>query len=301
MNPTRLSCFRCLVEEGSVTQAARRLCVTQPAVSQQLRQLTEELGCELYHRRGRKIELTAAGEFVYGKAKGILSELDGLRQELRSRGDRVVGRVRIGSGQVAAKTVVGDTIQDLSEHCREVSFALFETSSSRLPELILRSRIDLGIGIPPQDRKGIRFQQLLTGRLLLICSCQSPLSSRQIISRRELRKLSLIRHSKENTARAIAFDLYGEADSEASFRLEAMNAETIISYVRRNMGAALATSHTIDWLRPDGIATVELEETVQIPWGVMSDASRPMSKAANVFVDRLTAQFPPQDVRVAGA
>ncbi|MBT3380566.1 MAG: LysR family transcriptional regulator [Lentisphaerae bacterium] len=291
MTTTQLSCFKCLVEEGSVTKAAQRLCVTQPAVSQQLRLLTESLGCRLYHRRGQRIELTADGEFVYGKAKGILSELEGLPQELRSRGRRVIGKVRIGSGQVAAKTVVGDTIHDMSERYRDVSFSLFETNSSKLPELLLKSQIDLGVGILPHSRDGIRFEQLLKGRLLLICSQKSPLSSREIISRRELRKLNLIRHSKETTARAIAFELYGEGGSEANFRLEAMNAETIIAYVRRNMGEALATSHTIDWLKPHGIATVELEDTVQIPWGVMSDASRPMSKAAKAFVDRLTAQF----------
>jgi LysR family nitrogen assimilation transcriptional regulator len=291
MNTTQLSCFRCLVEEGSVTQAARRLCVTQPAVSQQLRLLTEELGCELYHRHGRRIELTADGEFVYQKAKGILSELDGLPQELRSRGRKVIGNVRIGCGQVAAKTVVGDTIHAMVEPYREVSFSLFETSSSRLPELLLKSQIDLGIGIPPDNRNGLRFQQLLTGRLLLICAQGNPLSSKPVISRRDLCKLSLIRHSQENTVRAVAFELYGEGDAETTFRLEAMNAETIIAYVRRNLGVALATSHTIDWLQPEGIATVELEETVQIPWGVMTDASRPSSKAARVFVERLAAQF----------
>lgn len=291
MTTIQLACFRCFVEEGSVTKAARRLCVTQPAVSQQIRLLAGDLGCELFHRRGHHVELTPDGEFVYEKAKSILSELESLPQELRSRGRQIIGTVRVGSGQIAAKTVVADAVHSMIEDYPDVSFSLFETNSSNLPELVLNSRIDLGVGILPQARKGIRSEKLLTGRLLLICSQQNPLSSRQSISRCELRKLNMIRHSKENSARVIAFDLYGENDAESHFRLEAMNVETILSYVQRDMGVALATNYSIEWLKPAGIATVEIEDDVEIAWGVMSDASRPVSKVANVFVEKLKEQF----------
>ena len=174
MTTTQLSCFRCLVEEGSVTRAARRLCVTQPAVSQQLRLLEEDLGCELYRQHGRHIELTPDGEYLYERAKRILSELDRLPDGVRSRGKQAIGRVRIGSGQVAAKTVIRDTIHDILQQYPDISFSLFETNSSSLPELIRKSRIDLGVGIVVTRHKGIHFEQLLTGRLLLICSEHNP-------------------------------------------------------------------------------------------------------------------------------
>ncbi|MCF7854995.1 MAG: LysR family transcriptional regulator [Candidatus Pacebacteria bacterium] len=288
---TQLACFRCLVEEKSVTEAAQRLCVTQPAVSQQLRLLTETLGCRLFHRRGREFQLTQEGQFVYEKAKGILFQLDGLEDELRSRGRDVVGKVRIGSGQVAAKTVVADAVHDMSVEYPDVSFSLCETNSVNLPELILSSRIDLGVGILAENRRGLRTERLLTGRLLLVCSRQSKLSSRKSMSRSELKALNLIRHSREDMARGIAYELYGEDEMGSKFQLEAMNTETIMSYVQRDLGVALASSYTIEWLRPSGIATVELAEETDIPWGVMSDASLPMAKAAKVFVNKLRQMF----------
>jgi len=58
------------------------------------------------------------------------------------------------------------------------------------------------------------------------------------------------------------------------------------------MGVALASSYTVEWLRPTGIAVVELDEETEIPWGVTSDASRPLTRAAKVLVDRLREQFP---------
>jgi DNA-binding transcriptional LysR family regulator len=291
MTIVQLACFRCFVEEKSVTKAARRLYVTQPAVSQQLHLLAENMGCELFHRRGSHIELTPEGEFVYEKAKRILTELDGLRDELESRGSKVVGKVRVGSGQVAAKTILGDVVHDMSREYPEVSFSLLETNSSNLPQLILRSRIELGMGILPERSKGLCLEKLLTGRLVLVCSQENGLSSRASISRSELRTLNLIRHGRENTARRIAYDLYGKDDDGHGFRLEAMNTETIMSYVQRNMGVALATSYILEWLGLTGLATVELEEETEIPWGIMSDAARPLSKAATVLIGKLRNRF----------
>ena len=295
MNLTQLACFKCFVEEKSMTKAAQRLHVTQPAVSHQVRLLAEGLECRLYHRRGNHIELTPDGEFVYEKAKGILWEVDGLRDELRSRSGRVCGRLRLGSGQVAAKTVLRDAVHGMMQDYPDMSFSLFETSSSSLSDLLLQSRIDLGVGILPQNNPSIRTQKLVTGRMLLVCSERNPLSARKSISRRDLRQLDLIRHSRENTARSIVAGLYGEEEVRGTFSLEAMNSETVLSYVQSDMGVALATSLIIEWLRPAGIATIEIEDGIEIPWGIMSDASRSMSKAATTFVDKLTELFPPQN------
>lgn len=292
MTLSQLSCFRAFVEERSVTEAARRLGVTQPAVSQQLQQLSEALGCDLYHRHGSKFTLTAEGWAAYERAKRILTELDLLEDDIRSRDGNVVGTVRIGSGQVAAKTVLSDTIQAMMTAHPRVSFSLVETHSSALPDLIRHSRVDLGIGILPRADRGLRLQQLLSGRLLLICSSKHELSARRSISRHELKNLSLIRHSREHTTRIIAYELYGEDRVAGNFQLEVMNTETIIHYVQRDMGVALASSYAIAWLNPSDIATIEIEESADIPWGVISDAARPLSAAARVFVETLKQQFP---------
>lgn len=287
MTTTQLSCLKCVVEEGGVTKAALRLGVTQPAVSQQLQLLAAELGCQLFHRRGKHYELTSDGRFAYEKAKAILSEMEGLPDALRSRRGQVSGTVRIGSAQVAAKTVVGDAIHGMSRRYSDVKFSLLETGSRHLPELVLKSQIDLGVGIVATKPRGIRFEALFTGRMLLICSRKDKLSSRESISRRDLRELNLIRHSREDPARALGFDLYGEKEEDSSFRLEAMNTETIISYVKRNLGVALALSYVIDWLKPSGISTIELEDEVEVQWGIMSDPTRRLPKAAEVFIDTL--------------
>jgi DNA-binding transcriptional LysR family regulator len=72
MDDRRLRYFLTVVEEGSVTSAARRLHVAQPSLSQALRALESELGAELFHRVGRGLRLSAAGEALIGPARQAL-------------------------------------------------------------------------------------------------------------------------------------------------------------------------------------------------------------------------------------
>ena len=72
MDQRRLEYFLAVVEEGGVTRAAGRLHVAQPSLSQALKTLEAELGLELFHRVGRRLRLSAAGEAFVGPARQVL-------------------------------------------------------------------------------------------------------------------------------------------------------------------------------------------------------------------------------------
>ena len=71
LNYHHLQYFTAIVEEGGLAAAAKRLGVSHPTVSEQLRKLEEQLGLRLFERRGRRLELTENGRVVYGFAEQI--------------------------------------------------------------------------------------------------------------------------------------------------------------------------------------------------------------------------------------
>lgn len=73
--------FVAVVECNSFTEAAEQCYISQSAISQQIRTLEKELGVELLHRENRKFTLTSAGEYFYSQSKGILDEVEDIRQE----------------------------------------------------------------------------------------------------------------------------------------------------------------------------------------------------------------------------
>ena len=80
----------------SLTKAGDELFLTQSAVSQQVRRLEEELGVEVFHRTSRRVELTAAGRVILGRAQRVLAEVDGLHSELEELTGLLSGQLRIG-------------------------------------------------------------------------------------------------------------------------------------------------------------------------------------------------------------
>jgi DNA-binding transcriptional LysR family regulator len=285
MNTTQLTYFKYVVDEMSVTKAAQKLFVSQSAVSQQISLLATELECQLFYRRGRSLELTPDGEFLYQKAKNIITQMEGLGDELKSRGANVVGTVKIGSGPVMSKKLLPDLVSNMLRTYPDISFSLFEIHSKYLVKSIAESQIDLGVGQIDEDDVRIHSEKLMTGRYVLICSSQSKWSSLQAVSLRDLPKNKLIRRVKE--VEGDYFNKILTSAPDMNFQLEAMNTETIVPYVQLDMGIALAPDYIIDLMAPEGITQIELNEEISISWGVMWDRFRPLSKAAQVFIDML--------------
>ena len=286
MNIIQLKYFKYVVDEMSVTKAARRLFVTQSAVSQQLRLLEEGLECKLFYRKGARIQITQDGEFLYQKAKSIISQFEGLPNELKARGDNVVGKIRIGSGPVVSKKFLPDVVSAMLTDYPEVSFSLFECYSRNLHKGISESRIDLGLGQIMAHDEGIVAEKLFSGRQVLICSAQSECHSLKSVSLRDLSKFNLIRRVEE-----VENDYFAKGIQDSTFnrnlQLQAMNTETIIPYVQRGMGVTLAADYIINLLKPKGISVISLEENIPVSWGIMRDKFRPVSKAEQIFIDNL--------------
>src|ERR1700729_2734510 len=115
MDERRLSYFLAVVDEGSVTRAARRLHVAQPSLSQAVRALESELGAELFHRVGRGLRLSVAGEALVGPARQVLRAIDEARDAITGIVDLSTGRLELA----ALATLAVDPMADLIGRFRD--------------------------------------------------------------------------------------------------------------------------------------------------------------------------------------
>ena len=97
MNLDRLTTFLAAAEDLNFTQAARRLHLSQPAVSQQIKELEEDLGVILFERRGRGLLLTPAGDRLRALAQPVLREVRQVRAEMGAFRDQPQGVLRVGA------------------------------------------------------------------------------------------------------------------------------------------------------------------------------------------------------------
>ena len=135
----------------SISQAARRLYVSQSAISQQIGKLEKELGCTLFARSTYGLELTPEGERFCSKARPVIDAWQRLCREMQGEGPGVTKRLRIGLGsRVWSNSLFGDIVGFFDRHPEiEVSFL---TEAGNDPLLALRRRqVDLVLDRLPTE------------------------------------------------------------------------------------------------------------------------------------------------------
>lgn len=147
-----LSNFIAVVECGTITAAARKIRIAQPALSSQLRLLEEEYGVPLLRRSTRTLELTEAGQVLYRRAKSICRLEAEVRQELRSGAPSGAGALRMGVS-LSLPQEAADQLLDLFCQRTPAVVQLHSGSSAEIGEMLRRELVDVGMvrltGAPP--------------------------------------------------------------------------------------------------------------------------------------------------------
>jgi LysR family transcriptional regulator, low CO2-responsive transcriptional regulator len=151
---TQLRAFIAVVEGGSVTAAADELVVTQPSVSSALAALARELGCELFERSGRGIQLTDAGRAFAPYAIDVLGLLSRGRDAAREAEAEAGRRVRIAAVTTAAESFVPPLMRAFSDGHPDTELTLVVGNHETVLEQVLGHAVDVAItGRPPADER----------------------------------------------------------------------------------------------------------------------------------------------------
>lgn len=145
MDLKQLEYFAAIVEEGSITGAARRLHMAQPPLSHMLKGLEEELGTTLLGRGARRVTLTQSGEALYRRAKQMLSLGQAARRELEDLSLGVRGTLSIGTVSSSGAALLERRMLDYHEKYPQVSFEIHEGNTFALIELLDAGEIEIGI------------------------------------------------------------------------------------------------------------------------------------------------------------
>lgn len=183
--------FIAVVQEGSISAAAKFLHLSQPTLSRQLRELEEELGVVLFDRGNRYITLTEKGAFFLQQAREIITLVDKTSSNLQT--DAISGDVYIGCGESEAVKMITDVYTDILETHSDVRLHLFSGNSEQLGEKMDRGLLDFSFVIGRIDQSKHDFIKLAKqDQWGVLMRKDNPLSSKKSIRKEELSSLPLI-------------------------------------------------------------------------------------------------------------
>ena len=138
----QLTTFVAVAGEGSITRAAERVHLSQPAVSAHIKALEDVVGTALFERTSRGMTLTSAGETLLVKAEQTLRAHRDLMAEALRLSGRIGGKVRLGAGSNTRAKAIGLLVGALSKRCPDVDVELVHDSSAHLVEGIRNGTLD---------------------------------------------------------------------------------------------------------------------------------------------------------------
>lgn len=189
-------------ELESVTKAAERLRIAQPALSRHMRSLERDLGVRLFSREGRGIVLTNAGQVFRDRVRTILRELDRTRLEVKALSRSPGGRIDFGMPYSLSQALTRSLVQRVQQELPGVAVRIIDGWTGFIIEWLLRGKLDLGIIYDHTLRSDVlRTEPLAAEEHFLVFAPGNRLAKRDSIALGEVAGLPLVLPSKEHGLR----------------------------------------------------------------------------------------------------
>jgi DNA-binding transcriptional LysR family regulator len=253
LNLSEMQVFTVAAETGNFSEAARRLHLSQPAVSQQIRSLENYLDVELFLRSGRGVALTDAGEVLLPLARELLDLSRRIEETMRSLEGQVVGHLVIGCTTTAGKYMLPLVAAAFSQHHPNVQVTIEMCSCASIVNPLLAREVHLGISSTKIVHRDMECQPFFTDYVVLVVPADHPFASRSSVSPVELLDQPFIlREEGSSTCRIVQGGLSGQGLSLDQLQVAMVvgNAEAIEIAVEHGLGVAfisrLAARHGLE-------------------------------------------------------
>jgi DNA-binding transcriptional LysR family regulator len=283
--------LRSLVEvarRGAITDAARALGLTQPALTRRIQLLEAEFGTPLLSRSQKGVRLTELGRLVEAESRGLLERYDHLKQEVGAHLRLERGSVRIGGGATAVSFLLPPLIRDFRrKHC-DVVFQLKEAGSHEVAHDVLREQLELGIVTLPVGMEDLEVIPLRRDSIVLVAARDHPFARRGRVPAAALNGVRLIGFERDSAIRRLVDGALEEAGIQVEVVMELRSIQSILRMVALRLGVAFVSRLGVD-AAGRGVGIVPVKGlSIRRSLGVVTKRRRPLSVAAEAFLAHLT-------------
>jgi len=185
MELRQLRYFMAVAEEGNISRAAKKIYLTQPALSRQIKALEDEIGQCLLERQAHSIRLTLAGETLLREARELLQHADVLLERVRAEGRNL--RVRVGYAPSLAAGILSAAVESFSQTHPTTRVELLDLSTAEMLAGLEDDKLDVVLTVGPErGARGLKWTPLVRVPFRLAVNRDHPLARRQRVTPAEV-------------------------------------------------------------------------------------------------------------------
>lgn len=276
-----LKAFLTVAEQGSVSEAAELLHLTQPAVSKRLASLEQQLGTQLFDRIGRKLQLTDAGRALLPRARHILNAINEAERELRALSSEVSGSLRIATSHHVGLHHLPPVLKEFSTLYPNVALDIDFVDSEQAYEALMAGEYELAIvTLALKEYPSLEAHIIWPDPCVVVAAPDHPLARKASLQLADLAEYpAILPDLNTYTGRLIKreFDAQG-------LKLSAKLATNFLETIKMMAGVGLGWSVLPRTLVDDSLAVLPLKKLhIVRNLGVIHHRARTLSNAASAL------------------
>lgn len=234
----QLRCFLAVVEEGGFNRATGRLHISQPALSYQIKQLEQELGATLFHRRPGGVSTSEAGRVLAHHARDVLAAVRQARNAVEELAEGVVGEVRIGTANSVGIYFLPRILWTMREKYPVARPTVLYRHSNEILQLLGSNHLDVALVANPRPDKRLKQEIIIEENISLVCGRTHPLFGEKSLVPGELEKLQFISLSTKSPTGQTIREFLSRLEVDVEPVISTDNVETVKKMVEVGLGVA---------------------------------------------------------------
>lgn len=289
-----------VVDSGlNITAAAERLFASQPGISRQIKQLEQELGVQLFTRRGKALAaITPSGEEIVERSRRILREVENIRSLAGEVSSEQSGTLSIATTHTQARYVLPDVIKAFRERYPDVNLELHQGTSEQIAELVEENRVDIAIATGSRELfPGLTLMPCFRWRRIALVPKQHDLAATEgSIDLDTLARFPLVTYVFAASGQSSFKTAFIEQSLEPDVVFTARDADVIKTYVRVGLGVGVIAPMAFECDDASDLVAINLGDsfpTLTTWLGIRRDTviKKYMAEFATLFAPHLNARL----------
>ena len=252
MDLLHLEHFLAVVEEGTFTRAAERMNRTQPAISQSIRRLEEEVGASLFARDIHEITLTEAGRVLADYARRLLTMRDDAMRQVSELRTLKAGRLTIAAHESAAVYLLPAPLRNYLQKFPNIKVGIQRSRLAEIPRQVMDREVDVGFVKDEPAFHELHWVDVHLDEMVMIASPRHALAGRQNLQLRDVGEESFVIHHGCSTTTDSILRLFEQHATRCRVVAELWSFENVKSFVREEVGLAIVPGITVRQELADG-------------------------------------------------
>ena len=289
---TKLQCFIAVGEASSFRIASERLNLSQPAVSNHVRELEEALGLPLLIRTTRKVRLTREGENFLVRARRVLADLEDIVVDLHEQGQLRRGQVCFGCVPSIAHSIMPKALSAFVKRHPKIRVEIIDGYADELYQRTLNSEIDFMVGPASPNRIDLKFTHLFSDSYVAIVPVEHPLAKAQSTTLAHMVAFPFILLTTPANVRIVLQRAFDAAGHELRPAYEARNPYTVGGMIKAGLGITALPARILPSMTRSEIRGISIRRPkIMRQIGILKRCNEALTPAADALVSTFVKEI----------